>query len=296
MEDSAFDYKWFALIGLSLLSFTAFVDFTIVSTALPFIQKDLSASVGQLQWVMSMFSLILSMFMIAAGKAGDLFGQKKVFYIGFIFFAIAAFGAGFAPNIYWLILFRGIQGFAGGIIFTLGIALLPQAFPLKQQTTAISIFSAFNGAGLASGPFLGGLIISYLSWRWVFFINIPVIVFGFLLCFFTLKSSPPPNRNIHLDWLGLILLIGGLGLFIFGLSTASIPEFSLQLTVFSILSGLLILILFYLNERKVPEPLLDLEIFKSPPALLAINVSAITGLITAVFMFFDPLYLMHILS
>src|SRR3989338_10072891 len=111
--------KWFSLIGLSLLSFTAFLDYTIVATALPFIQKELNATILQLQWVMNIFGMILCMFMIAAGLAGDLFGRKKIFFFGFVLFSIAAFGAGSAQTIQWLIFFRDIQGFSGAIIFTI---------------------------------------------------------------------------------------------------------------------------------------------------------------------------------
>src|SRR5688572_27659442 len=128
-KDDRFPLKWIALIGLSLLSFTAFLDFTIVVTALPFIQKDLNAPILNLQWVTNIFAMALCMFMIAAGKFGDIFGRRRVFYIGFIFFGIAAFGAGAATSINWLIFFRGLQGIASAIVATNSVALLPQAFP-----------------------------------------------------------------------------------------------------------------------------------------------------------------------
>src|SRR5262245_22353570 len=129
--------KWWALIGLSLLSFTAFLDFTIVTTALPYIQKDFNTTVLELQWVLNVLAMVLCMFMIVVGKAGDLFGRKKVFFLGIIVFGIAAIGAASAQNIDWLIFFRGLQGFAAAIIFTQGVALLPYAFPKEEQSRAI---------------------------------------------------------------------------------------------------------------------------------------------------------------
>src|SRR3989344_76600 len=182
MIEEQYPHKWRALLGLCLLSFTAFLDFTIVNTALPFIQKDLNANVIQLQWITNIFAMILSATMIAAGRLADLLGRTKLFYIGIIIFGIAAFGAGNASNIEWLIFFRALQSLGASIAFTVSIALLPQAFPPDEQTRATGIYSAITGAGLALGPFIGGVLINLLSWRWVFWVNLPIIVIGFFLC------------------------------------------------------------------------------------------------------------------
>lgn len=291
MQAADYPYKWWALIGLSLLSFTAFLDFTIVTTALPFIQKDLNATVLQLQWVMTIFGMILCMFMIAAGRIGDLFGRKRIYYCGFILFLIAAIGAGYSPTIHWLTFFRAAQGFAAAIIFTLGVALLPQAFPASEQTRAISFFSAFNGAGLAMGPFLGGLLITLLSWRWVFWINIPIILVGMLCCSFSLKSPPPLTYKVKLDWLGLLLLIISLGTLIYGVVYGEQAGWSLTLPWLLIIIGFIALSLLIIIERKAEQPLLELSLFKNAHASLAILVCVTAGLVTYVFMFFDPLYL-----
>jgi len=283
--------KWLALVGLSLLSFTAFLDYTIVATALPFIQKDLNATVLQLQWVMNIYGMILCMFMIAAGQAGDLFGRKTIYFTGFILFGIAALGAGGASSIEWLISFRAIQGFAAAIIFTVGVALLPQAFPAQEQTRAIGIFSAFNGAGLAVGPFLGGLLITFLSWRWVFWINIPLIVFGLLLCMPHLKPSPRPDYKIKIDWLGLLLLIVGLGSLVYGIIFGEQTGWDHSLTWTFIGTGVVALLLLIAVENRVAQPLLDFSLFRNSHATLAMLVCSAAGFITFVFMFFDPLYL-----
>lgn len=291
MEVENFKYKWWALIGLSLLSFTAFLDYTIVTTALPFIQKDLHATVLELQWVMNIFAMILCMFMIIVGLLGDILGRKKVFYVGFIVFGIAALAAGAAPNIHWLIFFRAVQGFGAAIIFTIGVALLPQAFPRHEQTRAIGIFSAFNGAGLAVGPFLAGVLISLSDWRWVFWINIPIILVGVVFCMFSLKPSPKVTHEGKIDWLGLILLIVGLGCLVYGIIEGGQIGWSLPLTWVNLGIGVIALTLLIVVETQVKQPLLDLSIFKNPHANLAILVCIIAGLITSVFMFFDPLYL-----
>jgi MFS family permease len=155
--------NWLALIGVSILSFTAFLDFTIVNTALPAVQMDLHVSVLKLQWIVNIYAIVLSMLMIMAGKFSDIFGKRKIFYIGALIFIIAGLGAGFAPNINILIFFRAVQGIAGAIIFIGGISLVPSLFPNGNQAQAIGVYSAITGLGLGIGPFLAGILVSTLN-------------------------------------------------------------------------------------------------------------------------------------
>lgn len=291
MQMENFPLKWVALIGLSLLTFTAFLDFTIVTTALPFIQKDLHADILKLQWVMNIFAMGVAMFMIAAGQAGDVYGRKKVFFIGFILFAIAAVGGALSPTIEWLIFFRGIQGFAGAIIFTLGVTLLPLTFPLDRQTEAVGIFSAINAFGLAIGPFLGGILISYFSWRAVFWVNIPIMIVGAILFISAAKPEPKSTLTITFDWRGLILLVSGLGTFIYGLVYGEQYGWQFALSWGTLIYGIAALGLLLYVENHIEHPLLDFSLFKNNYALLCILVCITSGFITFVFMFFDPLYL-----
>src|SRR5579872_2279072 len=120
--------RWISLFGISILAFTAYLDATIVNTALPFIQKALSAPVIELQWVTNIFTMILAMTMVAVGRFADLYGRKKVFYLGVAIFAIAAFAAGFSPNIWTLIFFRGLQGLGASIVFVASASLLTDTF------------------------------------------------------------------------------------------------------------------------------------------------------------------------
>ncbi len=291
MNLETFPYKWWAIIGLGLLSFTAYLDFTIVTTALPYIQKDLNVPIIKLQWVMTIYAMIICMFMIISGKAGDIFGRTRVFYIGFILFGIAAIGAATADSINVLIFFRAIQAFAGAIIATVGVSLLPQTFPAKQQTLAIGIYSALNGAGLALGPFIGGLLLTFFNWRSVFWINVPIIIIGMICISFSLKPSPKPNFNIKIDWYGLLLLIIGMGCFIYGITHGEQVGWNSSVTWSMIISSIIAFILLLLVESRVVDPLLELSLFKNIKACIAMLVCVTAGLIIFVFMFFDPLYL-----
>lgn len=291
MNTTSFPFKWWALIGLSLLSFTAFLDFTIVSTAIPFIQKSLHASVLDLQWVNNIFALVLSMFMIAAGYFGDRFGRRRIYYFGFIFFAIAAIGAALSQSIEWLIFFRAVQGFAAAIIFTTGVALLPQAFPADEQNRAIGIFSAITGIGLVIGPFLGGLLITYLNWRWVFWVNIPIIVIGLLMCSFSLQAPPKGNIDARMDWWGFVLLIIGIGCLIYGLIHGEQMGWALASTWAYIILGIIGMIVLLIVECRLEHPMLELSVLKNPLTRLATLCACAAGLVNLVLFFFDPLFL-----
>ena len=133
MENDRFKYKWWALIGVCVLAFTAYLDATIVNTALPFIQTALHASILQLQWVANIFTIVLSMTMIAIGKLADFFGKKRVFYIGIFIFAFAALGAGFSNTIPILVFFRGLQSIGASTVSIASVALLSDVFPEKER-------------------------------------------------------------------------------------------------------------------------------------------------------------------
>lgn len=283
--------RWFALLGISLLAFTAFLDVTIVNTAIPFIKQVFNAKILELQWVSNIYSMVLTMTMVAVGRFADLFGRKKVFYIGVILFGIAALGAGFSPNMEVMIFFRALQGLGASVLFVASASLISETFPIKEHNKAIGIYSGITGLGLAIGPFCGGLLIEWLDWRWVFWINLPLIITGSFLCIYSLKLPSHPKSDISIDWKGLVLIILGLGSFIYGIITAADLGFHSYITWSTLVGGILLLALFITSERKNKNPLLDLEIFQNKMVLLAMLSSSLAGVASFVFMFFDPLYL-----
>ena len=286
-----FRYKWLALIGVSLLAFTAFLDVTIVNTALPFIQEGLKASVLQLQWVAKIFTIILSMTLIALGKFADLLGRKKVFYCGVVLFAIAAFGAGFSPNIEQLVVFRGLQALGASTILVSSTALLSDVFPKQERVRAISIYAGVTGFGLMIGPFFGGILIALLGWRWVFWINLPLIGVGLCMCSFSLRGHSHEDHKTSIDWLGLLLLIFGLGSLLYGIIAGAQDDWTSTLAWAFLGIGVVALVLLFVLDAKAKNSLLDLHIFKEKLIVLSALSCAFGGVVSTVFMFFDPLYL-----
>ena len=290
-EQDRFRFKWWALLGVSLLAFTAFLDATIVNTALPFIQTALGADILQLQWVANIFTIILSMTMIAMGKLADLWGRRRVFYIGVFLFAIAALGAGLSATVEMLVFFRGVQAFGASAIIVVSATLLSDVFPEYERVRAISIYGGVTGFGLMIGPFLGGILIGLLGWRWVFWINLPLIAVGLAACLFSLRGHLHEKHGAKIDWLGLGLLIFGLGALMYGIIAGAQANWG-SLVAWALLGmGLGALILLIILDEIRRYPLLDLHIFKHGLIVLGALSCALAGVVSTVFMFFDPLYL-----
>ncbi len=284
--------RWLALIGVSLLAFTAFLDVTIVDTAIPFIQKALPSSILQLQWVLNIFTIVLSTTMIGAGKFSDLFGRKKIFFIGAFIFGIAALGAGFSESISVLIFFRGLQGLGASLLFISSMALLTDIFPKEEHSKAVGIYTAITGTGLTIGPAVGGILIGLLNWRWVFWINVPIVLVGLTLSAITLsKAKKSATHEVHIDWKGLFLLIVGLASFTYGIISVAQRGWDHLFTLLMLAVGIGGLFLLFQAEKKSHHPLLDLEIFKNKTVLLSVISSMVAGIVSFVYMFFDPLYL-----
>ena len=200
--------KWLAFIGIAMLSFGCYLDYTVVNVALPTIQQELQTNLSSLQWVMNIYFLALCVLATIMGRLGDLFGRRRFFYIGITVFAIASIIAGLSPTINWLILGRLLQGIGAAIVLPLGPSLLPQSFPEKERGKAIAWLGSMGGLALALGPVLGGVIVTYWSWRWIFFINIPIIILGFLFCLKSINETIITQQSLELDWKGMSGQIG----------------------------------------------------------------------------------------
>ncbi len=291
MESTGSVYKqWIALIGLSLLTFTAFLDFTIINTALPAIQLAFHANVIHLQWIINIYIMILAMFMIAAGKIGDMYGLKKVLYIGSAVFLISTLLCGFATSIGALILMRAFQGLGAAVFFILGVTFISHAFPSNKATKAIVIYGAIAGLGLAIGPFIGGILVQFLNWHWVFFINIPIVVLGLLLILFTLPKITKPHDMPRLDWIGLFMLVTALGALVAGLILGEQNGWPGYAVFCLVVAAVIIPVLFW-YEKNIDNPILDFSIFKKKILIIGTLVGVTAGAILYVLMFFDPFYL-----
>ncbi len=282
--------KWLALIGISILSLVVFIDFTIVNTILPGIQRDLHATVDDLQWVMNSFILMLTVLMVTMGRLGDIYGRRKVLYIGVIVFALASFLAGAAQTPQFLIAFRFLQGVAGAVTLTCGAALATYHFPESEKGRALAIFMSITGFGMAVGPLLGGIFVSALSWRWAFYVNIPVVIVGFLISWRTVQETPP-QKDEKVDWLGLALMMPGMAALVTFIMKGNNWGWGAIETIATLFASIVLLTGFIFVERKATFPIIDLKLFRNRQ-FLAVCVMALTlGGFIALGSFMAPLYL-----
>ena len=255
--------KKLVLVAMIFAVAMTFIDQTIVSIAVPELQKDLSLSSTGVQWIINGYLLALSALFAFGGKLADLAGHRRMVLIGIVVFATASALCGATPEgslaETWMIVFRGIQGAGAAIMFPAALAIVVSAFPLGERGRAMAIFFGVTGGLTSVGPLAGGYLIT-ISWRAIFWINIPVAIIAVIL---TLMSKPEENRQpAPLDVRGAILISGGMALAVLGLQQSSVWGWGDPLTWLCIAAGLVLLAVFVVFESRQPEPLIRVGIFR----------------------------------
>src|SRR5579863_7881037 len=184
------------ILGSSL----AFIDGTVVNVALPALQTALQATVSNVQWVVESYGLMLASLLLVGGSLGDLYGRRKTFVCGVILFAAASTWCGLAGSISLLIFARGLQGVGAALLIPGSLALISASFPASERGRAIGTWSGFTAITAAVGPVLGGWIVDHASWRWVFFINLPIAVFVIGITLWRVPESRNDRISGKLDW------------------------------------------------------------------------------------------------
>jgi EmrB/QacA subfamily drug resistance transporter len=285
------DTNWLALIGISVAGFLGCLDLTIVNTALPAIQSEFNIGLSQLQWVMNILLLALTAFMVISGKLADLYGRRLCFYIGMGLFAIASLGAGLSPNINFLIACRFLQGLSIAFLYTAPVAIVPSILPEQHRGRATGFLIGANGMGLAIGPVIGGLIVSTLGWRWIFFINPPIILLSLLFCWRRLPESKHSNAGRKIDWYGFILLIIAVPAGILALVQGQAWGWLSTPIIGLLLVAIIGLVAFYFVENKVSSPIIEFHLLANRIFLIGLTANFALALFYAVDFLLIPLYL-----
>lgn len=253
------------LVATILGSSMAFIDGTVVNVALPVLQTDLRATATEVQWVVEAYSLFLAALILVGGSLGDHFGRRRIFAIGIVLFTLASVLCGLAPNVNVLIVARAFQGVGGALLVPGSLAIISASFDAKQRGRAIGTWSGFTAITSAIGPVLGGFLVQYASWRWVFFINVPLAVIVLLVLFWRVPESRNDALGPHarLDWLGAFLATLGLGGIVFGLIESNDLGLGNGLVLLSLALGIAALLVFLLVEARSQSPMLPLTLFRS---------------------------------
>jgi EmrB/QacA subfamily drug resistance transporter len=248
-----------AILGSSI----TFIDGTVVNVALPILQRDLGASVGETQWVVESYALMLSALILVGGSLGDLFGRRKIFSLGVLLFGIASVLCGVAQSPNQLIIARGVQGIGAAMLVPGSLALISANFSKQRRGRAIGTWSGITAIAAGVGPVLGGWLIETFSWRWIFFLNIPLVAAVILITWFRVPESSDDKASKRIDWLGAILATVGLGGLVFGLIESNSRGFRDPLVIASLVIGAFALAGFILVEARIKNPMMPLALFRS---------------------------------
>src|SRR5256885_7565213 len=219
VRDATTQRRWSALALIVTAQFMVILDVAIVNVALPSIKTDLGFSETSLQWVVSAYAIIFGGALLLGGRLADILGRRRLFLTGLALFAASSFLCGIAWSEGSLIAFRAVQGLGGALLAPAALSLLMTMFAEgRERNLALGIYGAASGSGAAVGVLLGGVITSYLSWSWVFFINVPVGIAAALLAPVLLRESRPDLGHRHFDAMGAATVTGGLMLLVYALT------------------------------------------------------------------------------
>ena len=284
--------RW-VLVATTLASSMAFIDSTVVNVALPALQANLNATMVDVQWVIEAYSLLLAALLLVGGSLGDHYGRRRIFLLGIAVFALASAWCGCALDIRQLIIARAVQGFGAALLVPGSLAIISSSFPESERGRAIGTWSGFSAITTAIGPVLGGWLIDHVSWRAVFFINIPIAL---LVIFISVRSVPESSdkESAGLDWLGAIIGTVGLGALVYGLIESSRLGLGDRFVIVMLVAASLVLVVFLFVEARLSQPMLPLALFRSPTFT---GTNLLTFLLYAALggtLFFLPLNLIQI--
>jgi EmrB/QacA subfamily drug resistance transporter len=259
--------RW-VLAATILGSSLSFIDGTVVNVALPTLQRDFHANAADVQWVIQAYALFLASLILVGGSIGDRLGRKRVFVAGVELFTLASIACGVAPSLVVLIIARAVQGIGGALLVPGSLAIIGATFPEQRRGAAIGTWSALTTVTTAFGPVLGGWLVQTLSWRWVFFINVPIAVLTLAITYPAVPETFGADAGSkHLDLTAAGLATLGLGAITFGLVESSVLGLGAPLVVVSIAVGVVLLAVFVVYERRLERlghaPMVPLSIFRS---------------------------------
>lgn len=260
-EKQAWGALWALLIGF----FMILVDSTIVTTAIPAIQIAMNASVNGVVWVTSAYLLTYAVPLLVTGRLGDKFGPHRVFQLGLVIFTLASAWCGFSNSIGMLIAARAVQGIGAALMTPQSMAVITRLFPFNKRGAAMGVWGSTAGVATLVGPILGGVLVDWLDWRWIFFVNIPVGIFGLWR---VMKKVPDLPRVSHgFDWTGFVLSAIGMFLIVFGLQEGNTYHWGTIRGIISVplllVLGVLVMVGFVYWETKPKEPLVPLRLFRT---------------------------------
>jgi EmrB/QacA subfamily drug resistance transporter len=296
-EDSGSGYS-LILLSISLATFMAALDGTIVNIALPAISESFSLSSGMVSWVSTIYLLVMAGCVLIFGKISDVIGFKKVFLTGFLIFVLGSFMCGTLPDLtgsyLTLIGSRAFQAIGGAMMSAIAPAMVAAFIPMEKKAKAVGFIMTVAALGTAIGPTIGGVLTQYLSWHWIFFINIPVGIIALLLGSRVIPVLKRNGNGQAFDRSGAFFIFSGLALLLFGVSEGDQLGWTSPVIIGSLVAALVLLGLFIRRELSAEDPLLELELFKNRNYLIINCIMALVFFSFSGINYLLPFYLKYV--
>jgi EmrB/QacA subfamily drug resistance transporter len=288
---------WLVLVLICLAQFMVILDATIVNVALPSIQRDLDLGEANLQWIVNAYALVFGGFLLLGGRAGDLLGRKRLFLIGLVIFTVASLLNGLSVSSGMLIGSRALQGLGAALISPAALSIISTTFAEgAERARALGVWAAIAIGGSAVGLVLGGFLTEALSWPWIFFVNVPVGVVGFVLSFLLVPESKDEHAQRRFDIAGAVTVTGGLMALVYAIVKAETAGWTSAETVGFFALSALLLAAFIVIERRSAAPLVRLSIFRVRSLTTANLVMFLVAAGMFAMFFFNTLYIQRVLG
>jgi EmrB/QacA subfamily drug resistance transporter len=288
--------KWWTLAAMCFALFMIMLDNTVVNVALPSIQRDLHASISTLEWTVNAYTLTFAVLLVTGGRLGDIFGRRTMFLFGVIVFALSSAFIGFAPTQEVLVAGRAVQGFGAAFMMPGTLSIISDAFPPQERGRAIGTWAGVSGLALAIGPVVGGALTEYVSWRAIFFLNLPVAVGAVAITLFAARNSRDETVDRSVDYPGIAAISVGLSALILALIEGNRWGWSSGRVVGLFAATVVGFVAFALIETHRRVPMVDFSFFKSRTFAGANMVAIVISFAMLAQFFFMALYMQNILG
>jgi EmrB/QacA subfamily drug resistance transporter len=288
--------KWWTLAAMCFALFMIMLDNTVVNVALPSIQKDLNATMSSLEWTVNAYTLTFAVLLVTGGRLGDIFGRRRMFLFGVVVFALSSAAIGLAPSDGWLVAGRAIQGIGGAFMMPGTLSIISNTFPPQERGRAIGTWAGVSALALALGPAVGGALTEYVSWRAIFFLNLPVAVGAVIVTLFAARESRDETVDHTVDYPGIVALSTGLTALVLALVEGNKWGWGSTSILALFATAVVGLAAFAYVELRGRAPMVQFEFFKSRSFLGANAVAFIVSFGMLAMFFFIALYMQNILG
>ncbi|HEV2519263.1 MAG TPA: MFS transporter [Thermoplasmata archaeon] len=285
-------YKWLALSNTTVATLMAAIDANIVLISLPTIGRELpGTSASLLLWILLGYSLVTAVVLLNFGRLSDMFGRVRLYVLGFAIFTGGSLLCGLSQTGSELVGFRLLQAVGAGFLFSNSAAILTDAFPANERGRALGINQVSIVVGAVAGLVIGGIISASIGWRWIFFVNVPIGILATLRARVDLRELAPPQETPHIDWVGNVLLAGGLATLLLALTLGALDQISVGAEVAGTVFAFALLGLFLWVETHEPHPMLELSLFRLRQFAASSASMLLTSLARGAFTFVLVFYL-----